>query len=72
MGIKQPQGASPFAADLRNSGLKRALALLRERVTAKRALAADKLDPFRAELFAVRQEVLVLMERFRAGGGAAR
>lgn len=60
------------------AGLERALALLHEgiaaaeRVAAKNALPAEKLDPFRAELFAVRQEILALMERFRAEGGADR
>jgi hypothetical protein len=53
------------------AGLKRALALLHqsleasERVQTKGPLPAEKLGPFRQELFAVREEILALMERFR-------
>jgi hypothetical protein len=56
------------------AGLKRALARLHasleaaERVAAKSALPAERLGPFREELFAVREEILALMKRFRAEG----
>ena len=56
------------------AGLKRALALLHEsleaaeRVKAKGALPLEKLEPFRQELFALREEILALMKRFRGEG----
>lgn len=54
------------------AGLKRALALLNEsleagtRVAAGGTLPEEKLAAFRTELFAVREEILALMKRFRA------
>lgn len=56
------------------AGLKRALALLNEslkfasRVKKKKALPPEKLGPFEKELFAIREEILRLMERFRKAG----
>ena len=56
------------------AGLKRALALLNqslaaaERVASKSALPPVQLGPFRQELFAVREEILALMKRFRSEG----
>ena len=56
------------------AGLKRALALLHEsleaaeRVKTKAALPPEKLEPFLKELFAVREEILALMKRFRGAG----
>ncbi len=53
------------------AGLKRALAMLNEsleaaaRVETKKLLPPEKLGPFRDELFAVREEILALMNRFR-------
>ncbi len=53
------------------AALKRALAKLHlslaaaERVKARGTLPAEKLDPFRVELMAVREEILGLMTRFR-------
>lgn len=72
-------GGLAYEDDLRQpgfvvAGLKRALALLHEsiaaaeRVGTKTVLPADKLGPFREELFAVREQILALMERFRAEG----
>lgn len=58
------------------AALKRALAKLHlslaaaERVKANGTLPAEKLDPFRAELLAVREEILGLMTRFRGPTGA--
>lgn len=54
--------------------LKRALDLLHksleasDRVKSRNSLPPDKLNPFREELFAVRQEILALMKRFRDTG----
>jgi hypothetical protein len=53
------------------AGLKRALALLNEsleaaaKVESKQLLPPERLQPFRDELFAVREEILALMNRFR-------
>ena len=69
-------GGLAYEDDLREpgfmvAGLKRALALLHEsleaadRVKAKAALPPEKLEPFLQELFAVREEILALMKRFR-------
>jgi len=73
-------GGIAYEEDLREpgfivAGLKRALALLHEslnaadRVRASNQLPAAQLEPFRQELFAVRQEILSLMERFRSETG---
>lgn len=69
-------GALAYEDDLREpgfivAGLKRALALLHQsleaeqRVRSAALLPPQQLDPFRQELFGVRQEILSLMERFR-------
>jgi hypothetical protein len=69
-------GGLAYDDDAREAGfivavLKRALALLHEsleaseRLKAKPVLPPEKLEPFREELFAVRQEILALMNRFR-------
>lgn len=53
------------------AALKRALGYLHKSITAsekvaeKRLLNSNRLEPFRAELFGVREEILVLMKRFR-------
>jgi hypothetical protein len=53
------------------AALKRALSYLHksiaasEKVAEKRLLDSNRLEPFRAELFGVREEILVLMKRFR-------
>jgi hypothetical protein len=73
-------GGLAYAGDIREpgfivAGLKRALALLHESlqaaggVKASGVLPAEQLEPFRRELFAVRQEILSLMERFRSEAG---
>jgi hypothetical protein len=65
-----------YDEDSRDSGfvvaaLKRALNYLHtsmaaaEKVAGKKLLAADRLDSFRAEMFAIREEILALMQRFR-------
>ncbi len=66
-----------YDEDLRDGGfilaaLKRALNYLHEsisateRVARKSLLPSDQLESFRADLFAVREQILVLMQRFRA------
>jgi len=72
-------GGLPYDGSARESGfivagLKRALGLLHEslkaaeRVASKGSLPAEKVGPYREELFAARQELLALMKRFRAAG----
>ena len=69
-------GGLAYGNDLRESGfvvagLKRALALLNEsleaagRVEFKQLIPAEKLVAFQGELFAVREQILALMQRFR-------
>jgi hypothetical protein len=65
-----------YDEDLRDGGfvvaaLKRALNYLHksiaaaEKVAQKKLLPSERLDPFRADLFDIREQVLALMERFR-------
>jgi hypothetical protein len=65
-----------YDEDLREAGLivaalKRALNYLHksvaasEKVAQKNLIPGERLESFRAELFAVREEILVLMKRFR-------
>jgi hypothetical protein len=69
-------GGLAYESEARNAGfivagLKRALNLLNEsleagtRVEAKKLMPAERLEEFRTELFAVREEILALMKRFR-------
>jgi hypothetical protein len=57
------------------AALKRALNYLNasmaaaEKVAQKKLIEAERLDSFRKELFSVREEILALMERFRAKSG---
>lgn len=56
------------------AALKRALDYLHKsiaaagRVSEKNLLSAERLGPFRSELFEIREEILALMERYRNSG----
>jgi hypothetical protein len=67
-----------YDEDLREGGfivaaLKRALTYLNasmsatDRVTQKRLIPGERIAAFRAELFRTREEILLLMQRFRVG-----